>query len=1098
MIGRAAGRPRYDPGVAFDPVPPTLDLVGLEHAALERWDVEGVFAESLRRREGAPEWVFYEGPPTANGRPGIHHVWARLFKDLYPRFQTMRGHHVARKGGWDCHGLPVEVQVEQELGFHSKHEIEAYGIAEFNRLCRESVHRYVADFEALTRRIGMWLDTDDAYWTLDNSFIETVWWLFRQMWDAGDIYEGHKVVPYCGRCGTALSSHELGQPGAYREVTEPSVYVRFPVVDRDFDLLVWTTTPWTLVSNVGAAVGPDVEYVRVRTPPPSGHGAGNGRRDLVMAAARVAEVLGDDAEVLGPVAVDDLVGLHYERPFDLLELPTASPERPGGGARVVAADFVTVDDGSGIVHLAPAFGEIDREVAGAEGLPMLNPVGPAATFVDSALGTTPWTGTFVKDADPAIIDALAAAGKVERVVDYAHSYPHCWRCGTPLVYWAKPTWFARTSAHKDELLRENETIGWHPEHIKHGRFGDWLENNVDWALSRDRFWGTPLPVWRCDDCGTDTCIGSVAELAQRSGRDLADLDLHRPAVDEVTIDCSKCEQPGARRVDPVLDAWFDSGSMPAAQFHFPFDAGSSRAGAPGAGDSGADDSGAAGTLPARFPADFICEAIDQTRGWFYSLLAVNTLVFGRTPYRNVVCLALVVDKDGQKMSKSKGNVIDPWTVLDTRGADALRWNFFSAGSPWTPRRVSVEAVDESARFLVTLWNTYSFFVTYANLDGWAPDRATGGQRGAPARATHVLDRWVRSRLHHTVATVTDALDDFDALRGAQAIEGFVDDLSNWYVRRSRARFWQSDDPLAHATLHECLATVARLLAPFTPFVADELWRNLEAETGSVHLADWPDVDADALDPDLEREMERARAVVSLGLSARNESKLKVRQPLRRALVLQPDAATFSGAVAAEVADALNVKELEAVTDLEGLLEYAVVPNFKALAPRVRGQMPLVKDALLAADGGEVKRALDADGGYDLVLPDRTSVRLLPDDVEVRAESHAELALAQEGGYAVAIDTTVDDELRGEGIARDLVRALNDLRKATGFDIADRVRVRIGARGRVEAAAHAHRDRIAREVLAVELEIAAPHAADGASTVEIDGDVVQVELSRVER
>ncbi|MDT7582388.1 MAG: isoleucyl-tRNA synthetase, partial [Pseudonocardiales bacterium] len=669
--------------MTFDPVAPSLDLVALEHAALDRWDVDDVFAESLRRREGAPEWVFYEGPPTANGRPGIHHVWARLFKDLYPRFQTMRGHHVDRKGGWDCHGLPVEVQVEQELGIHNKHEIEAFGIGEFNRLCRESVHRYVADFESLTKRIGMWLDTEHAYWTLDNSYIETVWWLFRQMWDNGDIYEGHKVVPYCGRCGTALSSHELGQPGAYQDVTEPSVYVRFPVVDRDFDLLVWTTTPWTLVSNVGAAVGPHVDYVRVR--------GQEGRRDLVMGAARVADVLGDDAEVLGPVTVDELVGLHYERPFDLLELDES-------GARIVAADFVTVDDGSGIVHLAPAFGEIDREVADAEGLPMLNPVGPAAAFVDSPLGSTPWAGVFVKDADPAIIDALAAAGKLETVVDYTHSYPHCWRCGTPLVYWAKPTWFARTSAHKDELLRENETIGWHPAHIKHGRFGDWLENNVDWALSRDRFWGTPLPVWRCDDCGTDTSIGSLPELAERSGRDLAELDLHRPAVDDVTIDCPKCERPGARRVDPVLDAWFDSGAMPAAQFHHPFEH--------------ADE------FEARFPADFICEAIDQTRGWFYSLLAVNTLVFGRTPYRNVVCLALVVDKDGQKMSKSKGNVIDPWTVLDTRGADALRWNFFSAGSPWTPRRVSVEAIDESARFLVTLWNTYSFFVTYARLDNW--------------------------------------------------------------------------------------------------------------------------------------------------------------------------------------------------------------------------------------------------------------------------------------------------------------------------------------------------------------------------------------------
>jgi isoleucyl-tRNA synthetase len=1045
--------------VAFDPVP-AFDLLALEADVLRRWRDDDVFAESLRRREGSPEWVFYEGPPTANGAPGIHHVWARTFKDLYPRFQTMRGHYVARKAGWDCHGLPVEIEVEKELGITNKHEIEEFGIAAFNQRCRESVVRYVEDWSALTTRIGMWLDTKDAYWTLTNEYIESVWWLFKRIWDAGDIYEGQKVVPYCGRCGTALSSHELGQPDAYQDITEPSVYVRFPVRDRDFDLLVWTTTPWTLVSNVAVAVGPDVDYVRVRTD--------DDARDVVLASARITDAVGDDAEVVGLVTVDELVGLHYERPFDLLPLDTSR------AARVVADDFVTTDEGSGIVHLAPAFGEIDREVAEREGLPTLNPVGPAATFVD-----TPYRGAFVKDADPALIDALTASGRLYRVVDSTHSYPHCWRCSTPLIYWAKPTWFARTTAHKDALLRENETINWHPDYIKHGRFGDWLENNVDWALSRDRFWGTPLPIWRCERCGTDTCVGSIDELTELAGRDLQGVDLHRPDVDDIVVDCPKCaasaaddaERGRAHRVESVLDVWFDSGAMPSAQFHFPFE----------------NDE----LFERRFPADFICEAIDQTRGWFYSLLAVNTLVFDRAPYRDVVCLALLLNSDGQRMSKSRGTVIDPWAILETRGADALRWNFLSSSSPWTPKRVSLDGIDESTkRFLVTLWETYRFFVTYANLDGWEPGDA------AAAPSAHVLDRWVRSRLHDTVDTVTRALEAFDALRGAQALEAFVDDLSNWYVRRSRPRFWNADgrpDPGAHRTLHECLVTVTRLVAPYCPFFADALHSNLTRSRESVHLAHWPDVDTAAADTELEVEMTRARTVVSLGLSARNEAKLKVRQPLRRALVLVPDHTPFSAETAREIADALNVKSLELVANLEGLLDYAVLPNFRSLGPKVGARMPLVKKALLAEDGRAVSRGLADRGAYELTLDDGSSVTLGPDDVEVRARSHEEFVLAEDAGYAVALDTAVDDDLRAEGIARDLVRAVNDQRRELGFEIADRIRLRIVATGRVEAAAHRHRDWIAREVLAVELDVVA--ASPTTVDVEVDGLPVGLEITR---
>jgi isoleucyl-tRNA synthetase len=768
-------------------------------------------------------------------------------------------------------------------------------------------------------------------------------------------------------------------------------------------------------------------------------------------------VLGDDARVLGPIAVDELIGRHYARPFDWLPLTDDA-------SVVLSADFVTVEDGSGIVHLAPAFGEIDREVTDPHGLPALNPVNEHAQF-DPPMPER-FTRRFVKDTDADLIDELRASGRLVEVLEYTHSYPHCWRCGTPLIYWAKPTWFARTSSLRDQLLANNETISWHPETIKHGRFGNWLEGNIDWALSRDRFWGTPIPVWRCSS-GHDTCIGSFAELAERSDTELGDdFDPHRPYVDDITIRCAECGER-ARRVEPVLDAWFDSGAMPASQFHYPFDN--------------------EALFERRFPADFICEAIDQTRGWFYSLLAVNTMVFGQSPYRNVVCLAHIVDKDGAKMSKSKGNVIDPWTVLDTRGADALRWNMFSAGSPWTPKRMFVESVDDTTnRFLRTLWNTYSFFVTYANLDGWDPDAAVAD---AP---THVLDRWARSRLHSTVAEVTDALDRFDALAGAQALDRLVDDLSNWYVRRSRPRFWKSSDPHAHATLHECLRTVAQLLAPYCPFVADELWRNLARQSDSVHLSDWPAVDSDAIDSDLESEMAAAREVTSLGRAARTDAKLGVRQPLRTAYALLDSAITLRDAVVDEIATELNVKQLEVVTTLEGLLDYVVVPNFRTLGPRLGPAMPAVKAQLATADGHAVRDALEHDGVF-VIEVDGQRVELGPDDVAVRAQQHESLALAQHGGFAVALDLVLDDELRSEGRARELVRAVNDQRKVRGFAIAERVRAEIVASSDTLAGVARHQRWIADEVLATELTLTVGAGA-GEADATVAGSPVWVTLA----
>jgi isoleucyl-tRNA synthetase len=1068
----------------FGPVDPSLDLPALEARVLERWRERKVVEEAGRLREGADPWIFYEGPPTANGRPGLHHVWARAFKDLFPRFQTMRGRDVPRKGGWDCHGLPVELEIERELGLATKADIEAYGIEAFNQRCRESVTRYVEDWSSLTTRSAVWIDTADAYWTLSNDYIESVWWIVRQLWDKGLLYEGHRVTPYCGRCGTALSSHEVAQ--GYEDVVDPSIYVRFPLSGggpADADLLVWTTTPWTLVSNVAAAVGPAFAYVRIA--------AADGGRDLVL-GERAAARLFPEADVLERWTGADLAGWRYQRPFDFLDTPpaeAASTAAAGAGAarppsgqereasprrdgwRVVVADYVTDDDGSGIVHLAPAFGEEDYQLARAEGLPVLNPVQADATFDHTV---PPWQGRFVKDADPAIIADLRRRGLLVAEQPYEHSYPHCWRCGTPLIYWAKTSWFVRTEERRGDLLAQNETIGWYPDHIKRGRFGRWLESNIDWALSRDRYWGTPLPVWRCQGCGSDTCVGSVAELCELAGRDLSALDLHRPYVDDVTWTCRAdgCEGT-VRRLPPVIDAWFDSGAMPSAQFHHPF----------------AQD----GRFDASFPADFICEAIDQTRGWFYSLLAVNTLVFDSTPYRNVVCLGLLVDEQGQKMSKSKGNVIDPWEIFSGFGADALRWYFFSAGQPWTPRRVFEEGIREATRqTLLTLWNVFSFFVTYADLDGWTPARHTGAgaaaggaRNGLPPAPTHVLDRWVLGELDATVAGVTEALEGFDALGGATRLARFVDALSNWYVRRSRPRFWKASDAEAHATLHHALVVTSQLLAPFCPFLADELYVALTGES-SVHLSDWP-APSGARDAALGTQMDAARRLVALGRAARTDAKVKVRQPLPRALLLHPDVA-LGDEVLAEIAAELNVKALDNVDTLSGLMSWTVVPNFRALGPRLGPKVNDIKRALAEADGSELQRQLAADGAIEVA-----GQRLTADEVEVRATRHEAFALAEDGGWAVALDLELDDALRREGLARELVRSLNDLRKEVGLDIADRIGIAIDADDGVAAAVAAHADYIKGEVLAVELGLSSGGPHDHELT--IDGHTVRATIEK---
>ncbi|HEY5167851.1 MAG TPA: isoleucine--tRNA ligase, partial [Thermoleophilia bacterium] len=840
----------------FQDVSARVDFPALDARTLKFWKEHGIFEKSLEGRDDAPIFVFYEGPPTANGRPGAHHVVSRIFKDLFPRYKTMRGYRVPRKAGWDTHGLPVELEVERRLGIDGKGQIEAYGVAEFNQLCRESVTAYLEEWERFTERIGFWVDLDDAYYTFTNDYIESVWWILKQIWDKDLLYQGHKVVPYCPRCGTAISSHEVAQ--GYKDVTEDSIYVRFPLTaeaaarvageaasadsrgepGKPVSLAVWTTTPWTLISNVAAAVRADVTYALVES---------RGER-FVLARDLVEKVLGKKAEVLREFAGAELLGLDYEAPFGFM----AADKR---AHFVIGGDYVTTTDGTGIVHIAPAFGEEDMRVGMENDLPVVNAVDLEGKFVAAV---TPWAGVFVKDADPAITADLKERGLLLGVEPYEHSYPFCWRCDTALLYYAKATWYVRTTAIKDQLIAANDDVVWHPEHIKDGRFGAWLAGNVDWALSRDRYWGTPLPIWRCEE-GHTHCVGSIEELRKMAAGPVPeDLELHRPYVDDIVLTCPECAGE-MRRAPEVIDAWFDSGSMPFGQWHYPFEN--------------------VERFKERFPADFICEAIDQTRGWFYSLLAIATLIEGRSSYERVLCLGHILDGEGQKMSKSKGNVVQPDDILDHQGADAIRWFMFSSQQPWSARRFSAEMVDEVVRkFLLTLWNTYSFFTLYANIDRFDPTA-----QESPVEERPLIDRWLVGELNALVQDVTAGLEAYDATGTSRAIQQFVDDLSNWYVRRSRRRFWKSesdrDKLAAYHTLYEALVTVVKLLAPFTPFVAEELYQNLvrQVDAGapeSVHLCAWPVADEQAIDAGVSYDMATARRVVELGRAARNAASVK--------------------------------------------------------------------------------------------------------------------------------------------------------------------------------------------------------------------------------
>lgn len=1046
----------------FDLVDTKVSFPDLEVGILAFWKDADIFAKSLAWRADAPEWVFYEGPPTANGRPGIHHVEPRTFKDVFPRFKTMTGYKVPRKGGWDCHGLPVELEVEKQIGTKTKSDIEAFGIGEFTRLCRESVTTYVEDFERLTERIGFWIDLSDAYWTMNTEYVESVWWSLKQLWEKDLLGEDHKVTAYCPRCGTALSDAEVAQ--GYAETDDPSVFIALELTDvpTEPDLVgakiaVWTTTPWTLLSNMGLAIDPTQVYAVVDV-------AGS----RVIVADPLRETVFPEALVLGQVPGDLLLGASYLPPYSNVE--------EGSAHTIVAGEFVSMDDGTGVVHIAPAFGADDLEIGRANAWPMYNPVDAEGCFTEQVPEFL--HGRFVKDADPHIIEDLERKGILLRAETYTHTYPFCWRCKTPLLYYARTSWYIRTTRVKDRLLEVNQQVNWFPEHIKAGRYGNWLENNVDWALSRDRYWGTPLPVWRCPD-GHITMIGSLQELGSYAGRDCSDVDPHRPAIDGVTFACPE-EGCGATatRVTEVIDTWYDSGAMPFAQWGYHPDLG-----------RGLEE------FATHYPADFISEAIDQTRGWFYTLMVEGVLHFDDTAYRNVVCLGHIVDNDGRKMSKSVGNVIDPWEVLNRQGADALRWFLLTSGSPWSPRRIGISTIDETVRqFLLPLWNIHSFFVTYANADGFDPD----SPHDIHVADRPLLDRWVLSELSDTVMTAHDALEKYDATGAGRRIQDFIDDLSNWYVRRARRRFWDpngtatEDDKLAATlTLYECLRTVALLLAPFTPFVAEAIWRNLRRadEPESVHLCDYPshaDVHAYA-NPELAASMRLARDIVELGRRVRNDAAAKTRQPLASAVVHVGGGHASLEPLLAIVAEELNVKQVVFAESADQLGGWRVKPNFKVLGPKLGPKVKALAAALAADDTGQAATLL-AQGQNATLQLDGEIITLTPEDVDLIQETKEGWGVATDGATTVALDLDLTDELKREGLARDLVRVIQDARKAAGLEVTDRIELSVEGSVTMSEALDRFGEYVAGEALAVSLSRTALVGEVYRTTAALDGPV----------
>ncbi|HHW30498.1 MAG TPA: isoleucine--tRNA ligase [Clostridiaceae bacterium] len=1038
----------------YNKVSTSLNFVEREIEVLDFWKKENIFQKSIEAREGCPVFTFYDGPPTANGKPHIGHILTRVIKDIIPRYKTMKGYKVLRKAGWDTHGLPVELEVEKMLGINGKPQIEEYGVEPFIEKCKQSVWKYEQEWRKMSDRVGYWADMDNPYVTYHNSYIESVWWSLKKIWDAGLIYKGHKIVPYCPRCGTSLSSHEVAQ--GYKDVKEPSIFVKFLVKgEKQRFLMAWTTTPWTLPSNVALAVNPYETYVEVKCKDET----------YILAKALAESVLKEEYQVIEEKPGESLIGIEYEPLFDFAKIDKKAHY-------VVGAEFVTLTDGTGIVHIAPAFGEDDAKVGRDNDLPFVQLVNEQGKFTEDV---TPWKNVFVKDADPEIIKNLDQRNLLYRVLDYEHSYPFCWRCDTPLLYYANDTWFIKMTEVKDKLLKNNRKINWLPESIKEGRFGNFLENVVDWGLSRSRYWGTPLPIWECQ-CGHRHVIGSIAELKEMGENVPDDIELHKPFIDKVYLKCPKCKEGRMKRVPEVIDCWYDSGSMPFAQWHYPFENEE--------------------IFRENFPADFISEAIDQTRGWFYTLLAISTLIFDEPSFLNCIVLGHVNDKDGQKMSKHKGNVVDPWSVLDKQGADALRWYFYTGSSPWLPSRFYDEAVSEAQRkFMGTIWNTYAFYVLYANIDKFNPLEYT-----LDREKLSTIDKWILSRLHSLIDLVDKDLANYRITEPARAVQEFVDDLSNWYVRRSRERFWQKDMPQdkinAFMTLYTVLDTLTRLMAPFVPFMSEEIYQNLVRNINpsapeSVHLCNFPESRKEFIDKELEKNMDLVLKVVVLGRACRNSANIKNRQPLGKMYVM----AEFELPEMYRdlIKDELNVKDIVFTDNTNMFTTYLFKPQLKVLGPRYGKLVPKIAQLLKEVDGQEVMGGFDA--GKDLVLTvDGTEISLSKEDLLIEVVQKEGFITEAEKNITVVLDTNLTPELIEEGFVREITSKIQTMRKEAGFEVQDHIRLYYKDNDKIAEIIERNKELIAEEVLADEI---AEGSSEGYSKEwNINGETVSMTVAKV--